>query len=150
MILPVYFFMLLLICWCSHIVKGQSLISGLEGYLPQNNHGKREGEGKEKKKKESPTFCPNSDLRFPTSWYLISHRVTNDWSHGRISGKKNESSIETRLESGKMGHVSSRTQEISDSGQQMASSHPFPDSHACCESKSGNWNQNSREAVTVC
>jgi len=38
----------------------------------------KEKEREKKKKKESPTFCPNSDLRFPTSWYLISHRVTND------------------------------------------------------------------------
>jgi len=63
-----------LLCQCSHIVQGRSLISGLKSYLPHNNHGKREGE---KEKNESATFCPNSDLRFPTSWYLISHRVTN-------------------------------------------------------------------------
>lgn len=33
-----------LLCQYSHIVQGRSLISGLEGYLPHNNHGKREGE----------------------------------------------------------------------------------------------------------
>lgn len=33
-----------LLCQCSHIVQGRSLISGLESYLPHNNHGKREGE----------------------------------------------------------------------------------------------------------
>lgn len=77
---------------------------------------------KEKERsKKTPTVCPNLNLIFPTSWYLISHKVTNGWSHGRISGKKNESSIETRLESGSKGHVSSRTWEISDSGQWMAS-----------------------------
>ena len=33
-----------LLCQYSHIVQGRSLISGLEGYLPHSNHGKREGE----------------------------------------------------------------------------------------------------------
>lgn len=31
-----------LLCQCSHIIQGGSLISGLKSYLPHNNHGKRE------------------------------------------------------------------------------------------------------------